>query len=972
MPATSDGSGVTKVTLVDRTEPARSGALQVASLKAPGCVADHASVAARIAGRHPEVEGYFLVHMRDGRSNICIGEGGRRGVALTALLLMICARVDAQERGSCAPLRQDLGVRIEEGWTRYRAGEMARAEQAFREVLAACPRDVGAANGAAYVALRQGSLTLARSLFERILKQAPRDYDALVGRGLAAYRTGDLSASRWSFEQALRVVPQDSTSLWYLEQLRGREQADTLSGPLVRARAGQRVFEVPDGSGGWNPIWIKGVNLGAALPGRFPAEFPPDDGTYERWIELFAQMQANTIRVFTIHPPHFYSALRRWNLGHPDRPLWLIHGVWAELPPGKHEERYDDPAWKSALRSDMRSVVDLVHGNASLAARPGHASGRYDSDVSPWVLAYVLGREWEPHSVMAYAKSRPKAGRYDGRFVRVAGGMALDVWLGEQMDFLVAYEMSRYNEQRPIAYTNWPTLDPLAHVTESTRLEEFALRAARGERIDEPNNEYDNDAIGLDARKLRATAAYPAGVFASYHVYPYYPDFMVLDPAYNRAASPEGRSNYYGYLRELVEHHGDMPLVIAEFGVPSSRGMAHWQPQGWHHGGHDERAQAAINARLTRDIHAAGAAGAVLFSAIDEWFKHNWLVIDFEQPAERNRLWLNVLDAEQHYGVIAMRPGQRDSVITIDGRADDWSGTQPLYRGGEPNERLDEPLRLRGLSVRSDEAYVYLRLDVGTVDWRRAHYLIGIDTYLPGLGDRRFPYTRERSAVGFEFMLELRGPEQTRLLVDSPYNLYRVRPIRGSVPPDSFRTYNRPFRTVPNVDGKYDSLRVTSNRRRIGRDGVVYGAFSYERGLLRHARQSETSLADWYADSAAGVIEIRLGWGMLNVLDPSSRRVLFGNRATGDVDGVRTDGFRFEVRSFDPRDPTAPGDRLPAGGVTPATWVWSEWDQPRWYAEVKPLFESMREVFGSLGAPPARPGVVEETRSKGAPRVRPN
>ena len=51
-----------------------------------------------------------------------------------------------------------------------------------------------------------------------------------------------------------------------------------------------------------------------------------------------------------------------------------------------------------------------------------------------------------------------------------------------------------------------------------------------------------------------------------------------------------------------------MPLVVAEYGVPSSRGIAHLQSQGWHHGGHDETAMAAIDARMTREIRESGAA----------------------------------------------------------------------------------------------------------------------------------------------------------------------------------------------------------------------------------------------------------------------------------------------------------------------------------------------------------------------------
>ena len=877
--------------------------------------------------------------------------------ALSLAWTVAATPAHTQAVAECAPLSRELANHVESGWMHYRRASLDSADGAFRRVIAVCPDEIGANNGSAYVALRRESLTAARRLFERVLASAPADYDALVGLGLTTFHNGDFVMSRELFTRTLAIAPSDSMSLLHLQRIRDAEAsaaAAQAAAPrrarpartVVAARVRNRRFEIPDGRGGWKPMWIAGINLGAALPGKHPSEFPPNDSTYERWIELFARMKANVIRLYTIHPPHFYQAVRRWNLAHPERPIWLIHGVWTELPPGAHEERYDDSAWNDEFRTEMRHVVDLLHGSASLPHRPGHASGYYDADVSQWVLAYIIGREWEPYSVLEYAKLHPKQTNSNGRYVRVTGGNALDVWLGRALDYLVGYEMERYNAQRPVAYTNWPTLDPLRHITESTKEEEAALRAARGEKPDTSVREYDNDAIGLDARLMRATPAFRAGIFASYHAYPYYPDFLVLDPGYRKAASADGPSAYYGYLRELVAHHRDMPVVISEYGVPSSRGMAHKQPQGWDHGGHDERAQADIDARLTRDIHAAGAAGAVLFAAIDEWFKKNWIVIDFEKPLERNRLWLNALDAEQNYGIVAMRAGVRDSAITIDGRADDWHA-EPLYRN-EATTQGAEPLQLRALTVSSDEAYVYLRLDVGKIDWSRSNYLIGIDTYRPELGDTRFPYTGRPSPVGFEFMLELRGRDAGRLLVDSPYNLYRV--------VDSVRVQNRPFRTAPNEDGRYDSLFVTSNRRRIGRNQIVYPAYQYDRSLLRHARQTETTLADWYADTLSGVIEIRLAWGMLHVLDPSSRNVLYGDAVSGDVAGETTDGFRFVAMSFDPREPTKLGERLPDSDSAIRTWVWQPWEEPRWYAELKPAFATMQAVFAALGeAPPPAP-----------------
>jgi hypothetical protein len=855
------------------------------------------------------------------------------------------------------PLPGNTAIRLDSAWTAYRTGRMTRADSAFREVLRQCPRERGALNGLGYVAMRRGEIDEARRLFGRALVEDPDGYDAITGSAMAAFRQGDIAVAGELFRRAARLFPQDSLVRSYVARL--PESFVDVRLPAVRrpaalrldARVGRRIFEVPSGSGGWAPLWIKGVNIGAALPGKHPSEFPIDDGTYEKWLALAADMGSNTIRVYTIHPPHFYRAVERWNLAHPAAPLWLIHGVWTETPPGDLEERYDDPAWRAEFRAEARRVVDLLHGNAVIEPRPGHAAGVYTADISRWVLAYITGREWEPYSVEAYSAAHSGLTSYRGRYLQVAGANATEVWLSEECDYLLTYEVDTYNTLRPIAYTNWPTLDPLHHRTESTLKQEEKLRRWS---LPEAPREYDNDAIGLDAVKMRPTAANPAGAFASYHAYPYYPDFMVLDPVYAQARSPEGPSHYFGYLRDLVRHHGEMPVVISEYGVPSSRGNAHFQPQGWDHGGHSEAEQAVIDARITRDIHASGAAGAVLFAIIDEWFKKNWVVIDLEQPLERNRLWLNPLDAEQNYGIIAMRAGRKEDAITLDGRGEDWGTRGRQWPVPNTTSAPGGPLTVKDFRVTSDPAYVYFRLDVGALDWSRGRYLVGIDTYRPDLGGRTLPYTGARCSAGLEFVLDLGGPDLGYLLVDRPYNLYRTVPIRGSQPPFAVQVYNRPFTSQKHDDARWDSLRVETNRVRVGRDGTVYPPITYQRNKLTFARQSETTLADWFADPGTGIIEVRLAWGMLHVMDPSSHWVLHGLQKDGrSPGGVATDGFRFVVQSYDPQSPGTGGALL--GCADPLRWSWEPWEEPAWHEEVKPLFGAMRDAFRSITGSAATP-----------------
>jgi tetratricopeptide (TPR) repeat protein len=878
---------------------------------------------------------------------------------LIAALLLLGQPALAQQTCRSLPAAH---AATDRGWSAYRANEIATAEREFKQALSLCPNEPGALTGAGYVAMRQGRLPDARNLFARAVAHDPASYDAVAGAGMSAYRAGDVKAARRNFERLLQIAPNDSTARDYLTRLGAISQEAVLSTrerPAVLtmpARTGRRIIEVRAPNGQWLPTWIKAVNLGAALPGKFPSEFPADDSTYEKWISVIAQMGANTVRVYTIHPPQFYAALRKWNLAHRDHPLWLIHGVWTEPPPGKKEEKYDDPQWAKQFQREMQHVVALVHGDVVIPALPGHASGNYSADVSQWTIGYIIGREWEPYSVVAYNNAHPNQATYAGKYVTISGGNPLEVWLAQECDYLISFEMDRYNAQRPIAYSNWPTLDPLNHPTETGKAQEVALLKARGERIVEMPKEYDNDAIGLDAVKMHATSAFSAGVFVSYHAYPYYPEFMVVDPGYRNARSPEGPSNYFGYLHELIAHYGDMPVVISEYGVPSSRGSAHVQPQGWNHGGLSEADQARIDARLTRDIYAAGAAGAGLFALIDEWFKKNWAVADFEVPADRKRMWLNTLDAEENYGVIAMRAGAKGASPIIDGDTADWRGRPVLY--STPGADKADPLQLKALRVAYDEAYVYLRLDVGGIDWTRAHYQIGVDTYRRDLGDTRLPNTGSQSSDGLEFVIDIGGPTNTQVLIDHPYNLYKGVMIPGSKPVAVQYVNNVPFKTVANADGKWDSLVVVTNRRRISRDGKIFPSISYNRNRLLYAKQSQTTLADWYANEATGVIEMRIPWGMLQVTDPSSRSVLFGTSDGKHANSAATDGFRFVVESYDPANPTR-SDRLPRGRTAsefgnPSAWTWPTWEAPQWHSEIKPLFSAMQQTLSGIPEHPAR------------------
>jgi hypothetical protein len=849
-----------------------------------------------------------------------------------------------------APCPRGAADTVMAGWTAYRTDSLDRAAARFAGVLHDCPQNRDAQIGLGFTLLRLGRIAAADSLFLVVLNATPMNADAWEGRARAALRKGDSAGMLAAGRRALALSPGNQELRTLLDRV-APDWDRAASGPRrrpptlqVAARTRGRRFEVPAG-GRWQPFYVRGVNLGAALPGRYPAEFPADSARYAGWLDTLAAMHANALRVYTIFPPGFYRALRAFNLRRPSHALWLIQGVWTELPSG---DDLAEPSWQAEFRTEMRRVVDLVHGAATIPSRPGHASGRYDADVSAWTLAYIIGREWEPYAVQAFDRRRSAEGSYAGRFLAVEHAPAMDLWLAEQCDFMLAYEFDSYNALRPIAYTNWPTLDPLTHPTEPTTAEEALQRRHAGRPAEGKVLELENDAVGLDANLVRPTRSNPAGWFASYHAYPYYPDFILLDPGYARARSSEGPSNYFGYLQDLVAHHGGMPTLISEYGVPSSRGMAHYGPQGWNHGGHDERAMAAIDARLTREIKEAGAAGSVLFAWMDEWFKRNWMVIDFEIPLDRTRLWHNVMDAEQSYGILGQYGGDAGRP-RLGGDPAPWRALRTIDERPTDADRAPHTLR-----AGADESYLYLAVELipGRFAWDSLGIQLAIDTYLPLIGQHLVLPVGVKSEIGFEFLVDLLTPDSATIRVTPDYNRHTGRPSAASG--DDLGHFNRrPVVPVDREDGRFDSLFVVTNRARFGRDGTFFPARGSDRGRLSFGTEARSTLADWYVDETAGLLELRLPWDLLNVTDPSSRTLLYDRDSVGQFGTARAGDFHFGVLVWRKGDVPVVVQAVPAlrdGGWRAADfagWHWSGWSEPRSHAGLKPVYDSLKSLWST-------------------------
>lgn len=736
-------------------------------------------------------------------------------------------------------------------------------------------------------------------------------------------------------------------------------------------RTDQYGFYASANGGSWQPLWPYGVNFSTALPGRSPGEYDADRAQLRRWIETAGQMGVNTLRVKTIQSPAFYQELRRWNLHHPKKPLFLLHGAWLKDPADDKDaakaKDYLHPNLVAAIKDEIDKAVDVVHGRRTIAPgsdkNPGNwgrAYGTYTADVSPWTLGWLIGRELDPIALHENALSHAPGGHPQGQYVALPVGRAIEGFIVQMMDLVVATELGRYGQQRPVGWLNWPTTDPIKHYTEHA----FPASA----------EEYET----LDLNAVQTRAGFTAGVFMAYQSFPYYPDFVMHQPEYAAISDADGANPWLGYLKALRAAHPKFALLIAETGHPSSPGCAHYSPAGLNHGGYNDLEQGWANLRALRTVAQAGLHGAMIADAVDEWFRGSWLTGPVVLPPGRQRMWYNPQNPNQHFGVVALLPGEATRAHLVDGDQGDWAGKTPQLVKAFPQlaprgDGFDAMRSLKDVTVDHDAGYLHLRLRVesldpdgdGKVQWDRVDYAIGLDTIDPARGDSRFdPQGLLQSERRIEFQVRIHSDSDVQLWVDQPYDLFGI----GQGIQQSWQKY----RTVANDNGQWLLAQTRTNgdyawHEQLPDKKVAFHllatSLGQETGRLRTGPQAQNSASHFWYDLKTGVLELRIPWALLQFADPSGRAVIdHASQSTTTLDTTVVAGIGLVAASYggtgeaetDPSDtlplaqPALAGDgktkawRIPAQGALPYTWA--SWDTPpTWHDRRKLSFFVLRD-----------------------------
>lgn len=677
---------------------------------------------------------------------------------------------------------------------------------------------------------------------------------------------------------------------------------DNQTGISFRFKAEGDYFYIYE-SGDWKQMFMRGVNIGATEPGLFPGDLTISYDTYYRWFGYISEMNCNCIRIYTLMPPQFYQALGDFNKKAKNK-LYLYQGIWVNE---EDIERLSDTYAENEkilndFMTDAVNLVNVIHGKAKIAETAGEAYGTYNTDVSPWLVGWIIGIEWDPNFVINTNNQHPDKKDYDGEYLYTQTASPFEAFLCRVGDALIKHEAETYKFQVPLAFSNWITTDPLTHPNE-------------------PHFDEDKATVNTENVKCRN---FGPGMFASYHIYPYYPDSQNYQEDYLEYTDDSGKVNTYeAYLEDLKLAH-TMPIIVAEFGIPTSRGMGHESVMGYNQGMVDETAQGAMLIDMLGSIENAKYAGGIVFTWQDEWFKRTWNNVMFD-IADRRPYWSNIQTTEQCFGLLAFDPGKESMAAYVDGDVSEWKNTQPTVTTGQGK-----------LYIKSDERYLYIMLDAGNYDFEKDTLLIPINTIADQGNLKAAQYNAEFDTAA-DFLIYINGKDNSHIYVDRYYDAFNYYFLESKKLSDIKAEENAGVKN----SGMFDIMRLCYgyNLTVKGTNQVVPDK-AYETGKLRYGNgnpkaQEYKSLSDFYFKN--GKLEIRIPWQLLNVMDPSGKQQISDFRKTQVISPQAYQSFDF---GFAYRTGTE-SLKITLGG----SYEYNGWNTPTWHERLKPAYYELQNYF---------------------------
>lgn len=295
-----------------------------------------------------------------------------------------------------------------------------------------------------------------------------------------------------------------------------------------------------------------------------------------------------------------------------------------------------------------------------------------------------------------------------------------------------------------------------------------------------------------------------------------------------------------------------MPVVISEFGIPSSRGISQEDLNTERDQGHlSETEQGEFLVSCYRDIKEAGCVGGIVASWHDEWYRSSRSSVAFSNPL-RAAFWSDAQTPEQAMGLLAMEPGVEKCVCYPDGDISEWTKSDILAEDENGS-----------ISAKTDERYLYLMIRRNDFVFEDDVLYIPIDTTKKSGSNycENYDVKFDRAA---DFLVVIDGEDNSRIVVQERYELLRASDSAKAYGFDTYAVKNIPEKDSP----LFKEIQVIL-RKWVGDTDEYY---FFETGKLTYGNadpdsENYNSLTDFCCKD--GIIEIRLPWSILNFYDPS-------------------------------------------------------------------------------------------------------
>lgn len=477
------------------------------------------------------------------------------------------------------------------------------------------------------------------------------------------------------------------------------------------------------------------VNLGVTKPGYQPGDVILRKEDYMIRFRRAEALGVRVIRVYALLHPEFYEALLDWNENN-DHKIYVLHGTafpeyeMEGLDPetlecldkdddGRCIEGADvynpDTKINEMMKDFIHRTVKGVYGQGEVVYKDRTQTiGNYQHNIAKYLLGWVIGGEIPPTCVNRtnVFTGTEKDGVYINQEYRTNDAYTIgsitneastyvitdettpngrltspfEFWVAKMLDYL-AVQIDNTGHQTPISHTNWITTDGITNLVEARVNDNYTESVEDWEEIDFTAMKFNN---------------WPG--YYNQHAYPYYPH-LVHERNFENEEDP-----FITYIQRLNDHYHNttqsLPFIITEIGISTSLGVASRDPHfGRNHGGVKEEDQGRIMKELmTKIYNDTDTYGMVIFQMHDEWFKKSWNTKPYE--SKERQTWLNVLSAEQGFGIFSTRPDETKLEYSEENK-----GTQ-----------------LEKLSVSSDSAYLHIKVKAKE-DVNEGTILIGLDSW---------------------------------------------------------------------------------------------------------------------------------------------------------------------------------------------------------------------------------------------------